>query len=189
MHKPYIPFSWSAVFQALELTNAERLTLIYLMTGAFPVDEEGRQIEPEKVNKSTTWLAVWSVYDLERLTGANRAASTSLRKKLERSRLFTLRTPYDRERGIAEVWDVTKLYNVTPETSRHVAADAKSYLDEAPPAKRDRTPKAQPSPEPVPTRAPAPALPTFTPPVVSAPEPEGEWDWLHQAHEEMRAAA
>jgi hypothetical protein len=113
--------------------------------------------------------------------------------------LFTLRTPYDRERGIAEVWDVTKLYNVTPETSRFVAQDAKDHLDQNPVAKRSHKAKPKASAEPVPTRAPAPALPTFTPPapsvVVSAPEPEappapeGEWDWLHQDYERMRAAA
>lgn len=143
--KSTIPYHWTPVLDALcgPRGLGERLTFLYVMTGAFPIDDEGRRIEPKAATETTKWLAIWPVEATNKLSGADRSSSTMLRKKLKASRLATCRTSYDHSRRISEVWDVTRIVSLTPLRAELMALQVASALAKTPIAKRDHRTKAK----------------------------------------------
>ncbi len=174
--KSFIPFEWNGVIQALDLTPGEHLTLLYLMAGTRGYNAEGKLVARGE-DGAAFWHVLWDVKGLERLAHCNRSASTSLKKKLASAQLAMMYSPYDRERRIAEVWDVSKLVGITKETALSSAATAKDNLGEAPVPRRVRKPKAAtevdsaPAEKPVSTRsAPAQHPPAPAPAAKLTPE-------------------
>jgi hypothetical protein len=129
--KPTVPFHWTPVLLALGLTPAQRLTLLYLAAGMYPVEGEPgdwRRIEAAKATASTTWLVEWPVEHLEDVSGVDRNASIRIKAALRRSGLACRVADYDREAEISEVWDVTALHALAPATVDKVAAEVAAKM-------------------------------------------------------------
>jgi hypothetical protein len=80
---------------------------------------------------------------VQRLSGANRDASWLLKTALERSALGVMHASANHITHDAEVWDVTNLIRVTPETADEVAAEVAQRMRGAP-ARRTRRTKMEP---------------------------------------------